>query len=64
MEKVVKKNNYQKYPSNKPDANPNPQNKAKFMKRSWNDYLEKHEEFKVENKYKKEKTSQDKIEYI
>ena len=50
MEKVVKKNNYQKYPSNKPDANPNPQNKAKFMKRSWNDYLEKHDEFKVENK--------------
>ena len=64
MEKGDKKNNFQKDPSNKPDANPIPQKKAKYTKRNWNDYLGKYEDLKGEINIKKKKTSKDKIEYI
>ena len=30
-------------PSNKTEANPNPQMKTKYTKRNWNDYLEKND---------------------
>ena len=64
MGKGDKNDNFQKDPSNKPEANPNPQKKCKYTKRNWNDYFEKNEDLKGEINIKKNKTSEDKIEYI
>ena len=38
---IDQKNNIQKDPSNKPEASPNQQKKAKYMKRNWNDIQKK-----------------------
>ena len=61
MEKGDKKNNFQKDPSNKTDANPIPQKKAKYTKRNWNDYLGKYEDLKGEINIKKKKLHKTKL---
>ena len=55
MEKRDKKNSFQNDPSDKPEANPNPQKKDKYTKRNWNDYLEKNADLKGEINIKKKK---------